>query len=357
MNSASTVEAQDSVVGRWQDYVVREVFRMMHHIEEDNFDAIRYQAVPPNAFVPDFHAEYFSFFLRHVADFFGARTLLEDEASRALFDRLVLFRMLGHLHVRLPFNNEETKGHGAIVDRWRVGETDDIGMIGPLGIFEVPQRNTSPIRLKCWRENVMWTFLTGQYYYRRDGVEIAPMAGDQIIDAGGCFGDTAVAFAVAAGPSGHVHTFDPIPKHCAIIRENLDMNPGLAPRITVHEYGLSNARRVGNGVGPAIDAINPGATAFDESLSTMTLDDLVDDGSVQRVDFIKMDIEGSELDALRGAERVLRRDQPRLAISLYHRPEDFFAIPLFIHGLGIGYRFYLDHYSIHREETVLYAQV
>ena len=64
---------------------------------------------------------------------------------------------------------------------------------------------------------------------------------------------------------------------------------------------------------------------------------------------------GSELAALQGGENVLRRDRPRLAISLYHRSEDFFAIPLWIDGLGCGYRFYLQHYSIHGEETVLYA--
>ena len=85
------------------------------------------------------------------------------------------------------------------------------------------------------------------------------------------------------------------------------------------------------------------------------MDHLVETSEVPRIDFIKMDIEGSELAALKGGENVLRRDRPRLAISLYHRIDDFFAIPLWIDGLGCGYRFYLEHYSIHGEETVLYA--
>jgi len=75
----------------------------------------------------------------------------------------------------------------------------------------------------------------------------------------------------------------------------------------------------------------------------------------ERIDLIKLDIEGSELGALRGAEKSLRRWRPKLAISLYHRPEDFFAIPLWLKSLDCGYRFYLDHYSIHHEETVLYG--
>ena len=53
---------------------------------------------------------------------------------------------------------------------------------------------------------------------------------------------------------------------------------------------------------------------------------------------------------------TIRRWRPNLgAISIYHRPEDFFVIPAWIDSLGLGYRFYLDHYSIHNEETVLYA--
>ena len=86
-----------------------------------------------------------------------------------------------------------------------------------------------------------------------------------------------------------------------------------------------------------------------------TIDAAVAKAAAPRVDFIKMDIEGSELAALRGAEETIRRWRPKLAISLYHRYEDFITIPAWIDALGLGYRFFLDHYSIHAEETVLYA--
>jgi len=92
-------------------------------------------------------------------------------------------------------------------------------------------------------------------------------------------------------------------------------------------------------------------------MPTTTIDEAVAKGSAPRVDFIKMDIEGSELSALLGSEATIRRWRPKLAISLYHRPEDFFSIPSWIDSLGVEYRFYLDHYSIHHEETVLFAAV
>ncbi len=182
------------------------------------------------------------------------------------------------------------------------------------------------------------------------------MPGDKVIDAGGCFGDTALGFADAVGRQGHVYVFDPLPKHCAIMREQLVMNPRLASRISIFESGLAD--RV-NAVAPLMDdgVIDPGARLAADSVPTTTIDEVVSSNDLRGVDFIKMDIEGSELSALQGAETTLRRWRPKLAISLYHRPEDFFTIPLWLAQLGCGYRFYLEHYSIHHEETVLYARV
>jgi hypothetical protein len=92
-------------------------------------------------------------------------------------------------------------------------------------------------------------------------------------------------------------------------------------------------------------------------MPTTTIDEVVVHENIPRIDFIKMDIEGSELSALRGAESTIRRCRPKLAISLYHRPEDFFSIPSWIDSLDLGYRVFLEHYSIHQEETVLFATV
>jgi hypothetical protein len=74
------------------------------------------------------------------------------------------------------------------------------------------------------------------------------------------------------------------------------------------------------------------------------------------VDFLKLDIEGSELSALKGAQRTLERFRPSLAISLYHSLDDFVSIPAFLNGLNLGYEWYLDHFTIHREETILFGQ-
>jgi len=69
-----------------------------------------------------------------------------------------------------------------------------------------------------------------------------------------------------------------------------------------------------------------------------------------------MDIEGAELEALKGAERIIREHKPKLAICAYHKPEDIYTLPEFIKGCRDDYRLYLRHYSPYNTfDTVLYA--
>lgn len=73
------------------------------------------------------------------------------------------------------------------------------------------------------------------------------------------------------------------------------------------------------------------------------------------VTFIKMDIEGAEMNALQGAEILIKNFHPKLAISVYHNIEDMVKIMTYLSDLNPGYQFYLRHYSAHQWETVLYA--
>lgn len=71
--------------------------------------------------------------------------------------------------------------------------------------------------------------------------------------------------------------------------------------------------------------------------------------------FISMDIEGAELEALKGAEKTIQESRPDMGICVYHSPSHLWEIPLYLHGLGLGYRFYLRNYTSFTGETVLYA--
>jgi hypothetical protein len=72
---------------------------------------------------------------------------------------------------------------------------------------------------------------------------------------------------------------------------------------------------------------------------------------------IKMDIEGSEMEALRGAASTIKNNMPKLAVCLYHKITDFWEIPLFLHEVAPEYKFYVRHHIISPclIDTVLYA--
>jgi FkbM family methyltransferase len=72
---------------------------------------------------------------------------------------------------------------------------------------------------------------------------------------------------------------------------------------------------------------------------------------------IKMDIEGSEMEALHGAASVIKNNMPKLAVCLYHKITDFWEIPLFLHEAAPEYKLYVRHHIIspHLIDTVLYA--
>ena len=88
----------------------------------------------------------------------------------------------------------------------------------------------------------------------------------------------------------------------------------------------------------------------------MSIDDFCAWRGVDRVNYIKMDIEGWESEALSGADRTIRDNHPKLAISVYHKFSDLWTISSELKRRYPFYSFFLDHHSLHNEETVLYAK-
>ena len=92
-----------------------------------------------------------------------------------------------------------------------------------------------------------------------------------------------------------------------------------------------------------------------DAAETIRIDEWVEQRALSRVDFIKLDVEGAELNALRGAEKTIRAFKPRMAVSVYHQEDDLITIPEFLRSLNCGYKLLLDHFTIYNEETILFA--
>ncbi len=82
------------------------------------------------------------------------------------------------------------------------------------------------------------------------------------------------------------------------------------------------------------------------TIKIVSLDDKLEAlKEVDNITYIKMDIEGSEYEALKGSIRTIKKYKPRLAVSIYHKPEDIYKLPLFIKEILPEYKLYIRHYN------------
>ena len=296
-----------------------------------------------------------------LADGFAAtHDMLADEPSRQALVNLLKLRVLGPYHAPLPLTPMMFREKQAHADRELRLEhgTFDVSdpWFTPLSRYRVPVEGGSPVTLHGHSVDMASVFLLNQYSYLRPPARVAAAPGDVVVDAGGCWGDTALYFASRVGPAGKVYTFEFDPENLEVMRANLELNPELASRIEVVErplWGHSGEMLGFIGGGRMTRVVAP--EEADRLVETITLDDFVEQAGLARVDFVKMDVEGAESSVLSGARSTLARDTPKLAIAAYHEHDDLVRLPAAIASVVPGYRFYLDTFSPLEEETVLFA--
>lgn len=178
----------------------------------------------------------------------------------------------------------------------------------------------------------------------------APVDDEIIIDAGAYDGKTALRFLKwGEGKVKHVYSFELDPANVPKCEENLK---GHEDKVTLINKGTwSKNGRI------YITPASAGSHVSDRGTveaGLTSIDDIVRD---EKVTFIKMDVEGAELESLKGAKNTIIKNHPRLAICAYHKNSDLYELPEYILSLVPEYKFYLRHYSSREWETVLYAFV
>lgn len=205
-------------------------------------------------------------------------------------------------------------------------------------------------------------FLRPDSYYLKTGVEeqyfgpefMRYETREVFIDAG-CF-DFGSSLALAKHcASVKSYAFEPDPENYQRCQKAIEeRNHKCLPEVRLFPYGTWSEKTtlhfVATGTGSAHTAMD-GITGTE--ISAISIDEAVDPGD--RITMIKMDVEGAELESLKGAKQTIMRDKPKLAICIYHKPEDLWEIPLYIKALVPEYRLYIRHHGISDCETVLYA--
>ncbi len=178
--------------------------------------------------------------------------------------------------------------------------------------------------------------------------------GDCIVDGGAAEGDTLQSFLEDCQGDCAMHLFEPTPISYKRLQNHIAthavpgaqaVNKALWSQDTTlrfeENFGCTHSNHVSESGGCEVAATR--------------LDSYVEETGLERVDLIKLDIEGAELEALKGAEGVIRRHKPRLQICLYHKLEDLWEIPLYIKSIAPEYRMYVGHHSCCTLDTVLYC--
>jgi len=286
---------------------------------------------------------------------------LATEESKELYLKLVAYRLLGYTKVRLPLSTpdfwngikecEKVKDENNFIDvksfPWKV-------YLHNMGKFGFPQK------VYINSKGAFTTYILQQYVKKINGKNLGPEKGDIAIDLGGCYGDTSIFFTHIVGKEGKVYAFEFIPGNLNVFKKNLALNNLGKESVEIVERPLwdtSDKKIYYTDAGAASHVSFENFEGCEGEALTITVDDFVEKYNIKKLDFIKTDIEGAEPYALKGGIKTLNRFKPKLAISIYHGMNDFTSIIRQIDELGLGYKFYLGHYTIYASETVLYCSV
>lgn len=201
-----------------------------------------------------------------------------------------------------------------------------------------------PIKASCYSE--------GDQYFVEE--IIRPETGEVFIDGGGYTGDTVQQFLDTArkhkASYRRIIVFEPDIENYKLIKKFF----GRQKKIILIKKGLSDCiKKIGFTGDGAVGRISQ-EDKDSRQISVINIDAVPECSDAT---WIKMDIEGAEMDALRGARNVILKNRPKLTISIYHSDEDMIRIAEYIHELVPEYKLYVRHHSKGHCETVLYAVI
>lgn len=170
------------------------------------------------------------------------------------------------------------------------------------------------------------------------------------VDVGAYTGDTIEMFIKINNKEyENIYAFEPNSSNVKQMKKFIEENDYRG--IFIYDIGIADKRQI-----MTFNTNSELATRIDESgnqkIDCNTLDNVLQD---RPVDLIKMDIEGAELKALCGAKKLIKKYAPILAICVYHKPEDYYEIPLKIKEIIPDYKIYFRQYELSDTETICYA--
>ena len=267
--------------------------------------------------------------------------MLEDNISKKFFNKAVIYRYM------LSFYPEAfitIKNALHLVFKYSVV---DIRYWTFKRILFLIQRFKYPLEIEVWI--TFYIFGLKQY----DIKNIFEVKNDAVIfDIGAWKGDTAYFFSKKCSDNAQIYAFEP-DNYAFQILEKIKNKYKLNNVITKNVL-FSNAEK-------EIDFISMIKNTPTVKKKTITIDKFVEENNIEKIDYIKMDVEGAERTILEGAIKTIKKFKPHLAIAIYHGGklfmEDFYDIPLFIKNImGEDYQYYIRTFHPAGLETILFCK-
>lgn len=285
-------------------------------------------------------------------------TIWRGEGTDRMPDRIAALAALGAQRI-VPFGSlfwkhaSEFLPHYALNLPHRVIEQADLVRAG-LALFEDEQSRREYLAQIKWRSVLDFDGLPNpvkhEIYFPTDLFDIAK---DEVfIDCGAFDGDTIRRFYVNRPDfEGQIKAFEPDPKNNEKLKAYVASLPReRAEQIETFAYAISNKRETVKFSGTGTEAASVGVG--DIEVQAAPLDEVLAHCAPT---YLKMDTEGSELDGVTGAQNILKKHAPALALCVYHRQDHLWKVPLEVKKYSDEYTFFLRPHLLEVWDLVMYA--
>ncbi len=266
-------------------------------------------------------------------------SMLDESYSKDLFRKIVRYRYLLAFY-KEAYSNAKEKIKLSI----KYGSINIFSWGLKRFLFSL-QKSKYPNEI----ENFLLFYIFGLEQYNVKN--IFEVSNDSVIfDVGAWKGDTAYFFSKKCNDNAKIYAFEPDKnayETLKLIKEKYNLN-----NVILENVLFSNKKET-------IDFVSMTPNTPVVKMDAVTIDEFVESNNIERIDYLKMDVEGAEMHILEGAVNTIKKFRPSLAIAIYHGGElfmeDFYKVPIFINEILENYDYYIRTFSPWGGETVLFC--
>ena len=268
--------------------------------------------------------------------------MLKEEYSKKLFEKIVRYRYMLAFYPNVHKNFKRE-----LFFSIKYGTISTIFWIRKMIFFLITKRIFLPKEVGAF---ALFHIISLKQYDVKNIFEVKEDA--TIFDIGAWKGDTAYFFSKKCSNKARIYAFEPDDYAFQIlekIKEKYKLNNVITKNIL-----LSNAEK-------EIDFISMIENTPTIKKNAITIDKFVEENNIEKIDYIKMDVEGAEKNILEGSIKTIKKFKPSLAIAIYHGGklfmEDFYNIPIFIKNIiNEDYEYYIRTFHPAGLETILFCK-